>query len=289
MKVIVLGTAAGGGFPQWNCACPRCRAVVTPRTQDCIAVSATGRDWWLVNVSPDIRTQIIGQPSLAAGPGPRATPIRGALLTDAELDHTAGLLMLREATEFRVWAPALSALGPIRAIIDSYHAWTWAVPPREFELDGLRYQVFGVHDKPPRYAAPGPGPWAVAYRITDPTTGGVLVYAPCLREWPRGFDDVVAGAHHVLLDGTFYRADEMATQTGAHADQAAKAERPNSAQRGMGHLPISASLPHCGPGIRWHYTHLNNTNPLLADDAPEWTELRSVGADVPADGALLEL
>lgn len=278
MKVIVLGTAAGGGFPQWNCACPRCQAVTTPRTQDCIAVSSTGRDWWLVNVSPDIRVQIIGQPLLAAGPGPRETPIRGALLTDAELDHTAGLLMLREATEFRVWAPALSALEPIRAIIDSYHQWTWAVPPNEFELDGLRYQVFGVHDKPPRYASPGPGPWAVAYRITDLTTGGVLVYAPCLREWPPAFDDFVAGAHHVLLDGTFYRTDEMSTQTGAHRDQ-----------RGMGHLPISASLPYLSPGIHWHYTHLNNTNPLLDDDAPEWTELRSAGADVPADGALLEL
>lgn len=285
MKVIILGTAAGGGFPQWNCACPRCVAVrgnrpnVCPRTQDCIAVSATGRDWWLVNVSPDIRTQIIGQPLLAAGPGPRETPIRGALLTDAELDHATGLLMLREATEFRVYAPVLPALEPIRAIIDSYHTWTWAVPPADFELDGLRYQVFPMHDKPPRYATPGPGPWAIGYRITDVTTGGVVVYAPCVREWPCGFDQFVAGAHHVLLDGTFYRPDEMSTAAGS----------PDRDQRGMGHLPVSASRPLLRPGASWHYTHLNNTNPLLDNDSPEWAELRAAGVDVPADGTLLEL
>jgi pyrroloquinoline quinone biosynthesis protein B len=96
VKVVLLGTAAGGGVPQWNCACRLCAAAqrggpnVLPRTQDCLAVSATGDHWYLVNASPDIRTQIVGQPLLAPG------PVRGALLTDAELDHTIGLLSLRE-------------------------------------------------------------------------------------------------------------------------------------------------------------------------------------------------
>jgi pyrroloquinoline quinone biosynthesis protein B len=286
VKVVVLGTAAGGGFPQWNCACPRCVGAraglpnVAPRSQDCLAVSATGREWYLVNASPDIRAQLLAQPLLAPGPGPRETPIRGALLTDAELDHTAGLVALREGEGFRVWAPASAvlAMASTRATIDSYHEWTWLPVADEFEVDGLRCRVFGVHDKPPRYAAAGPGPWAVAYRFTDPATGGSLVYAPCLREWPAGFDEFVAGADHVLLDGTFYGADEMSSATGAHRGQ----------QR-MGHLPISLSLPLLRPGIRWHYTHLNNTNPLLDTESPEWAALREAGADVLADGAVFEL
>jgi pyrroloquinoline quinone biosynthesis protein B len=284
MKVVVLGTAAGGGFPQWNCACDRCAAArlgrVPSRTQDCIAVSARGRDWYLVNVSPDIRTQLIGSP-LTPGPGPRDMSLRGAVLSDAELDHAVGLLLLREATEFRVWAPSavVGALSPVRDIVDRYHGWEWpVVDSSSFELGGLRWQVFPLHDKPPRYAAPGPGPWAVAYRITDPATGGSLVYAPCLGMWPPGFDEFVEGAGYVLLDGTFYSANEMAATTGDHRDQ-----------RGMGHLPIVESLPMLRPGTRWVYTHLNNTNPLLDRQSPEWDAVLSAGADVVVDGTEIDL
>lgn len=283
MKVVLLGTAAGGGFPQWNCSCVRCAEArvgrVPSRMQDCIAVSATGRDWYLVNVSPDIRAQLIGS-ALVPGPGPRDTPLRGAVLSDAELDHVVGLLLLREATEFRVLAPVavLGALGPVRDIVDRYHGWEWSAVGRPFELGGLRWQVFPLHDKPPRYADRGPGPWAVAYRITDPVTGGALVYAPCLGMWPPGFDEFVAGAGCVLLDGTFYSADEMAAATDDHRDQ-----------RGMGHLPIVDSLPLLRSGIRWVYTHLNNTNPLLDPESPEWSAVLAGGADVLADGTEIDL
>jgi pyrroloquinoline quinone biosynthesis protein B len=286
VKVVALGTAAGGGFPQWNCACARCDAAraerpnVAPRSQDGLAVSATGREWYLVNVSPDIRAQLLAEPLLAPGPGARDTPIRGALFTDAELDHTAGLVLLREGEGLRVWAPAavFGALAGTRAVIDRYHEWTWISVADEFEFGGLRCRVFAVHDKPPRYAKPGAGPWAVAYRITDPNSGGTLVYAPCAREWPTGFGEFVADADVVLLDGTFYRADDMATGTGAHRDQ-----------RRMGHLPITESLRMLRPGPRWYYTHLNNTNPLLDTEAPEWTELRAARAGVLFDGAVFDL
>lgn len=242
-------------------------------------MSANGRDWYLVNVSPDIRAQLLGQPLLAPGPGPRDTPLRGALLTDAELDHTAGLQMLREGTGFQIWAPGsvARALTVTRAVIDCYHPWAWTSVADEFEFGGLRCRVLGVHDKPPRYAEPGPGPWAVAYRISDPATGGVLVYAPCLREWPAGFDEFVAGATDVLLDGTFFAAGEMTSATG------------ELGQKRMGHVPISATLPLLRPGIRWHYTHLNNTNPLLDTAAPEWAAVRAAGAEVLAEGAVFEL
>jgi len=290
VRVLLLGTAAGGGFPQWNCACRLCAACcagdpdVPARTQDCLAVSPDGTDWYLVNASPDIRAQILAAPGLAAGPGPRDTPLRGALLTDAELDHTLGLMLLREGGGLTVWAPpaVLSALGenfPIRDTVARYGDWDWhatvAVP-------GLSVTVFEVSDKRPKYARESivEGPWVVAYRIADPVTGGALVYAPCLREWPEGFDEFVDGASCVLLDGTFFSPREMAG-TGTST----------AAQQAMGHIPIDGadgSLARIqrldSSGTKWFYTHLNNTNPVLDRNSPEFDQVRMAGADVPLDG-----
>ncbi|MEU8636994.1 pyrroloquinoline quinone biosynthesis protein PqqB [Amycolatopsis sp. NPDC048633] len=270
MKVILLGTAAGGGCPQWNCACRLCTAGLPPRTQDCVAVSADGAGWYLLNCSPDIRAQILSTPALRAGPGPREIPLRGVLLTDAELDHSLGLLMLREAGGLPVFASdaVLSALSPFRGIIDGYGGWTSLA-----DLPGLRVDVLPVSDKKPKYvSSTGDGPWVVAYRISDLSTGGVLVYAPCLKSWPSGFDSFVDGASLVLLDGTFYAPDEMAGVGGP--DQLA-----------MGHLPITASLARIAgrPG-RWAFTHLNNTNPVLDPASAEHTAVLSAGALLPADG-----
>ncbi|MEV6640317.1 pyrroloquinoline quinone biosynthesis protein PqqB [Amycolatopsis sp. NPDC051371] len=270
MKVILLGTAAGGGCPQWNCACRLCTAGLPPRTQDCVAISADGAGWYLLNCSPDIRSQILSTPALLAGPGARETPLRGVLLTDAELDHSLGLLMLREAGGLPVYAPdtVLDALSPVRAITDGYGGWTSLV-----DLPGLRVDVLPVSDKKPKYvSSTGHGPWAFAYRISDVLTGGVLVYAPCLKSWPPGFDSFVGDASLVLLDGTFYAPDEMAGVGGP--DQLA-----------MGHLPITASLARIAgrPG-RWAFTHLNNTNPVLDPVSEEHAAVLSAGALLPADG-----
>lgn len=291
MRVVLLGTAAGGGFPQWNCACQLCSAcragdpAVPARTQDCLAVSADGKEWYLVNASPDVRAQVLATPALAAGPGPRDTPLRGALLTDAELDHTLGLMLLREGGGLRVFAPAavLSALEdrfPIRGTVARYGAWSWE---SEVDIPGLSVSSFGVSDKKPKYAADlgVDGPWVTAYRITDPATGGALVYAPCLREWPAGFDEFVDGADVVLLDGTFFSPREM-TGTGTST----------SAQRAMGHVPIDGpdgSLARIREhsGIRWCYTHLNNTNPVLDHRSAEYAAVVSAGVDVPLDGTEL--
>ncbi|MGV9365140.1 pyrroloquinoline quinone biosynthesis protein PqqB [Amycolatopsis sp. NPDC003731] len=270
MKVILLGTAAGGGCPQWNCACRLCVSGLPPRTQDCVAISADGAGWYLLNCSPDIRAQLLGTPELRAGPGPREIPLRGVLLTDAELDHCLGLLMLRESGGLPVWAPpaVLSALSPLFSIVDGYGRW-----PRSSSVDipGLRVEVLPVSDKRPKYASAADGPWVVAYRISDPATGGGLVYAPCLRSWPPGFDEFVAGASLVLLDGTFYAPDEMAGVGGP--DQLA-----------MGHLPITASLPRM-TGRPWAFTHLNNTNPALDPASPEHAAVLAAGASLPPDGA----
>lgn len=285
MRVLLLGTAAGGGFPQWNCACRLCAACragepgVAARTQDCLAISADGVGWYLVNASPDIRAQVLAAPALAAGPGPRDTPLRGTLLTDAELDHTLGLMLLREGGGLRVFAPpaVLSALAdqfPIRGTVARYGAWEWE---SSVDVPGLSVTSFAVSDKQPKYAAgsAAPGPWVVAYRIIDPATGGALVYAPCLREWPVGFDEFVDGAQVVLLDGTFFSPAEMAG-TGTST----------SAQRAMGHVPIEDSLDRIRrhSGIRWCYTHLNNTNPVLDTRSAEYAAVREAGAEVPLDG-----
>ncbi|MFC0624555.1 pyrroloquinoline quinone biosynthesis protein PqqB [Kribbella deserti] len=302
MKVVILGTAAGGGFPQWNCNCGRCAscrtaaAGVVPRTQDGLAISADGSDWYLVNASPDIRAQILATNLLAPGPGPRESPIRGALLTDAELDHSLGLLMLREGDGLEVHAPAaaLDALRndfAVREIVSRYGDWAWFSVDDGMTLGRLRVRVLAVSNKRPKYTrADAPGPWVVAFRIEDPATGGVLVYAPCLATWPEEFDAFVDGASYVLLDGTFFGPDEMSGSTRAGVG--------TQAQRAMGHLPIAGpdgslvrirKLCAVQPGTGWAYVHLNNTNPVLDATSPEYAEVRAAGVELPLDGTVLDL
>ncbi|MFB9907234.1 pyrroloquinoline quinone biosynthesis protein PqqB [Allokutzneria oryzae] len=306
MRVTLLGTAAGGGFPQWNCACRRCDSCragatgVRPRTQDCLAVSPTGRGWFLVNASPDIRAQIVSCPDLAPGPGPRETPLCGVLLTDAELDHSLGLVMLREGGGLRVWAPSAVAHAlehdfGVRTVVAHYRQWDWEAvePHEEFELvepggERLLVTAIPVSGKRPRYAAESAaeGPWVFAYRISDPATGGTLLYAPCLAAWPEGFDELVADVDCVLLDGTFYSADEMPGATGSTVA--------GGEQKSMGHIPIagrdgSLELLRAHPGVRRIYTHLNNTNPVLDSRSPEHARLTAAGVEVAPDGTTFEL
>jgi pyrroloquinoline quinone biosynthesis protein B len=301
VKIRILGTAAGGGAPQWNCACDACRATRSgaslSRTQDCLAISADGSAWYLVNASPDIRAQLLATPELAPGPGRRDTPLRGALLTTAELDHVLGLVMLREGSGLQVWAPAAPLAGlatgfPLKDVLDPYGSWAWneVTPGEPFTLDGgaLSVTAIAISTKRPRYAAgiDVAGPWVVAYRIADPATGGSLLYAPCLATWPDGFDDLVAGVDCVIVDGTFYSPDEMADATGKPPAL--------TGQSLMGHLPIAGdegSLAALGrhPGVRRLYTHLNNTNPAQHHDSAERMEITAAGVEVPDDGTLLEL
>ncbi|MEU0880662.1 pyrroloquinoline quinone biosynthesis protein PqqB [Lentzea sp. NPDC005914] len=293
MKAVLLGTTAGGGFPQWNCACALCVRArsgdLESRAQDCLAISGNGTDWWLVNVSPDIRTQIAACSLLNPGPGPRETPLRGALFTDAELDHTLGLLTLRGGAGLTVWAPgpvlhALKDQFDLRTVIDGYApvAWRQVEADQAFDIGGLQVSAIPISAKRPKYARSSTvdGHWVIAYRFFDPVSGGVLVYAPCLASWPPGFDEVVAGADCLLLDGTFYAASEMGSATGSSSGQAA-----------MGHLPITHSLPELRrfPAVRRIYTHLNNTNPVLDPESPEAAKLREAGVEVPLDGTVIEL
>ncbi|MBP2476345.1 pyrroloquinoline quinone biosynthesis protein B [Crossiella equi] len=297
MKVLLLGTAAGGGFPQWNCACRMCTAGrdgrVPSRTQDGIAVSADGRSWYLVNASPDIRAQLLAHERFRPAP-PRETPVKGVLLTDAELDHALGLMLLREGDNLDVFAPPAVVHGltedfGLRGVVSHYRQWGWHTvePGTPFAVGGLDVTAVPVSGKRPRYAArsTADGPWVVAYRITDPATGGTLVYAPCLREWPAGFDEVVADAACVIIDGTFYSPAEMSGATGRKVD---------ADQKSMGHIPIAG--PGGGldvlsrfPGKHRVLTHLNNTNPVLDPGSPEHAEVVTAGASAPPDGTEIEI
>ncbi|MGV9267857.1 pyrroloquinoline quinone biosynthesis protein PqqB [Kitasatospora sp. NPDC003701] len=301
LKIRILGTAAGGGLPQWNCGCAGCataRRTGAARSQDCLAVSADGAAWYLVNASPDLRGQLLAAPELAPAAGTRDTPLHGVLLTSGELDHTLGLLTLREAAGLSVHATdpvraALHGAFPVGPLLAPYTKARWhtVVPGTPVELaGGLRAEPLALGGKRPRYAADLPGEgwdgradWVTGYRFTAAGGGASAVYAPGLAAWTPELDRALAGAAVVILDGTFATDDELAERTGGARSS-----------RGMGHLAIEDSLAHLTrhPGPRYLYTHLNNTNPLAHPGSPGSaalaTAVAAAGAAVAEDGQLVE-
>ncbi|MEV6940586.1 pyrroloquinoline quinone biosynthesis protein PqqB [Streptomyces sp. NPDC051172] len=298
MQLLVLGTAAGGGIPQWNCACSGCSgARAHPgrrRRHASLAVRTGDGRWYIVNATPDIGDQIEARPELHPGPGPRQTPLAGLVLTDAELDHTLGIARLREADALQV----ISTAPVRRALLDRLHlddvlgpytSITWReLPPRGAEpLDrgapGLQISGIPVSGKRPRYAADAPDDeaWVVALRLYDPASGATALYAPALAAWPDRFQQAAAEADCVIVDGTFWD-DEEPRRTGISERTAT----------GMGHLPIE------GPdgtaerlarlSARCLYTHLNNTNPLVDPAAPQHKRLARLGLEVAYDGMVID-
>ncbi|TQS43934.1 pyrroloquinoline quinone biosynthesis protein PqqB [Cryptosporangium phraense] len=270
MKARVLGSAAGGGSPQWNCHCDVCTAVRSgaghPRTQSSLAVTVDDRQWFLFNASPDVRTQVDG------------LRLSAVLLTDAELDHTAGLLLLREADVVELYAtPAVyetlhdgSGLLPLLA---RYCRVEWRPVDLgvEFVLaPGLSCRAFDVPTtKRDRFGVGVGAGRVVGYRITDTHSGGTLVYLPGAQALPS-----LDPADVLLFDGSFFRDDEMG---------------PARTARDMGHLPILDSLEPLSGFRRVIYVHINNTNPILLDDSPERRAVEARGLEVAMDGLEIEL
>jgi len=295
-----LGAAAGGGFPQWNCACDGCRAArakpekATPHAG--IAVSGDGTNWFLLNATPDVHHQIAADPALHPGPEIRRTPVRGVLLTDAEFDHTLGLLVLREGSALTVYGtrPVLDALTscfPIRGLLSDYADLTWRTLDTGTPLDlddRLRVTAFPTGAKPPRYTGRTPqddpsAHWEVGFRLEDTATGGVAVYAPTLPRWDDTFATQVASADCVFVDGTFWTDDEMRGQGAGHRTG-----------RSMGHMPVggddgSARRLAALPARHKIYTHINNTNPILDEESPQRRLLASLGIDVGRAGVEVEV
>ena len=301
MWVRVLGSAAGGGFPQWNCACPPCRAVrdgsrpARPRTQSSIAVSADHRRWSLLNASPDIRAQIESFPALHPSSGPdgtRVVPLQAVLLTDAELDHTLGLLLLREGGGLVLHATEATrdTLYDGTALLRTLEAycpveWRPVVPGADVPLgDGLSYRAFDVPTtKRARFGSGSREGRVVGYRLTDERSGRALVHLPVLQELTPAVCAQLENCACLLVDGTCWSDDELV-----------RLGRGGRTAREMGHLPISGpggSLEQLAPLPieRRIYVHVNNTNPILLEDSPERRAVEEHGLEVAVDGLDLEV
>ncbi len=293
MRVRVLGSAAGGGFPQWNCHCEPCQAAregvrARPRTQSSLAIRGDEGPWFLVNASPDARQQLEG----LAPPqrdGVRTPPVAGVLLTDAEIDHTAGLLLLREsAAPVRVFGDegvgrALRDGYPVLTMLERYAGAEWHTLERgrEQELDGssLTVEPFASGGDAPRYLeGAGVDLEASGFVFRDRAGDGVLTYVPGLARLDDAVLDRFAASDLVLVDGTFWRDDEMA-QRGISSRTAAD----------MGHVPLSgpdgtlAALQRLDRP-RKVLVHINNTNPILLEDSPERAAVLDAGVEIAEDG-----
>jgi pyrroloquinoline quinone biosynthesis protein B len=302
--VRVLGSAAGGGFPQWNCTCPPCRAVRTgsrpcvPRSQSSIAVSADRQRWFLFNASPDIQSQIESFPDLHPDDG-RVVRLQAVLLTDAELDHTLGLLLMREGRGLEVHATesvheTLTTGSGVMRTLEAYCPVKWqpVLPGAEVPLgngsNGLSYRAFDVPtDKRMRFPSPSTHAAThgrvVGYRVTDTSSGRSVVYLPCVQQLTPDVLEELADCSGLLVDGTCWRDDEMPSLGLA-----------SKTSRGMGHVPIfgpggSLELLSPLPIDRKVYIHINNTNPILLEDSRERRLLDRHGMEVAADGLELHI
>jgi pyrroloquinoline quinone biosynthesis protein B len=293
LTAIVLGAAAGGGFPQWNCRCPTCQLAwtadpkVKPRTQASLAVSGGGRDWVLINASPDLRAQIQATPLLHPQDGLRGSPISAVVLTGAEVDQVAGLLTMRERSNFTVYATAetlaVLAGNPIFGVLSSDLVSRQAAALSQvFALpNGLHAELFPVPGKVALYMENDESELSAENGINvgvEITSGGArLAYVPGAAALNDALLERLGRADVVLFDGTLFDDDEMirggtGTKTG---------------QR-MGHMPLSGADGTLrrldGLAGRRILTHINNTNPILVHGSPERRKVEAAGFEIAEDG-----
>ncbi len=310
LRILVLGAAAGGGFPQWNCNCPACARArdgvddaAPPALQASVAVSADGESWFLLNASPDLRQQINDNSQLHPAHGLRSSPISGVVLTNGDVDAVAGLLNLRESTPFTVYAHPrvlrILADNPIFNVLNPAF-----VKRRELTLGrkeslvrpdgapaGIEVEAFAVPGKVALYLeveSKGDGFGSevgdtVGLRISNAEDGRFFYFiANCARLTPD-IAGRVEGAPLVLFDGTLWRDDEMVT-----ANMSAK-----TGQR-MGHISMGgpdgsiSAFSKLGVARRL-FLHINNSNPVLLHDTPERAQLEQAGWEVAKDGSEIVL
>ncbi|ETX06874.1 MAG: pyrroloquinoline quinone biosynthesis protein PqqB [Candidatus Entotheonella gemina] len=304
MRIHVLGSAAGGGFPQWNCNCYNCHGLrrgeikATARTQSSIAISGDGVGWVLTNASPDIRTQLEAFPAMQPARAIRDTGITGIVLMDSQIDHTTGLLILREGQPLDIYCTDmvhqdLTTGNPLFNILGHYCGVNWHdIPLDEGDdfvvrgADQLRFHAVPLDSKAPPYSPHRHDPHLgdnIGMWIEDDRTEKRLFYAPGLGHVDDRIRAYLAHADCLLVDGTFWRDDEL-IQAGIV----------NKRARDMGHLAQS------GPGgmisvlsdlerPRKILIHINNTNPILNEDSPERAALADAGIEVAYDGMDIEL
>src|SRR5262245_33724817 len=305
MLIKVLGSAAGGGFPQINCNCRNCadgrtgRPGLRPRTQSSLAISSDGTAWVLLNASPDLRQQVSATPELApqAQAGSRMSPIKAVVLTNGDIDHIAGVLSLREGFAFALYAAErvldTLAANSIFDVLDRRLVRRVPLPvsrPMELIGDGaslgLTLEAFPVPGKVALYLEdPGAGPSlgtregdTLGLRIADPLAGSAFFYIPGCAAVDTALANRLSGASLVLFDGTLYTDGEMIAQGLS-----------SKTGRRMGHISMSGregaieAFRDLGVGRRI-FVHINNSNPVLRDDSPERSEVERAGWEVAFDG-----
>jgi pyrroloquinoline quinone biosynthesis protein B len=318
MLIKVLGSAAGGGFPQINCRCRTCadaragKPGFRSRTQSSLAVTADGRAWVLLNASPDLRQQVAATPELAppapvgsaagAQASPRGSPIKAVVLTNGDVDHLAGLLSLREGFAFTVYATervlATLAANSIFDVLDPRLVERVSLPiDRPLQLTGgharlgLTLQAFPVPGKVALYledARAGPGLGTregdtIGLRISDPASGAAFLYIPGCAAVDAALAARLREAPLVFFDGTLYDDGEMIAQ-GLSAKTG----------RRMGHISMSgtegAIAAFRGLGVKRRiFVHINNSNPVLCEDSPERRAVETAGWEVAFDGMEIRL
>ena len=309
MHVKILGSAAGGGFPQWNCACTNCRSLRegafqgTARTQAQVAVSADGSSWFLLGASPDLRAQIEATPQLHPREGVRQSPIAGAVLANADVDHVLGLLLMRELQPLRVFAT-----DSIRRILNEDNSMyamlhrvpnqvSWSVfsPGTAFPLltasgndSKLRCRALSLGTHFPAYVSSNrrssmkPGEASLGLILESPS-GKRLAYMPAVPQIDDRLLQEFESADVLLFDGTFWSDDELIRVQGS-----------GQTARQMGHVPVSSadgSLSRLA-GLRHPrkiYVHINNTNPMLNEAGPEYRQVRDEGWEIAEDGCQFDL
>lgn len=296
LRILILGSAAGGGLPQWNCGCKNCcrarRGEIPARTQSSIAVSGDGENWAIINASPDIRAQLAAVPALHPR-GPRVSPVVGVLLTNGDIDHIAGLLTLRERQPFTLYATGeISGVIRENRVFDALAADV--VPRREVTLDrpveiapGVTAELFAVPGKVPLFLEQGEvqtdmeGEQTVGVRLT--ADGASAYYIPGCARLTERLAERLAGAALVLFDGTVWQDDEM-IRAGVGAKTGAR----------MGHMamigPGGSIESFANLGVeRKVYVHMNNTNPVLDPASPERVVAEAAGWIIAEDGMELSV
>ena len=293
LRALVLGAAAGGGLPQWNCGCPNCRAArdpastIRPQTQSSLAVSADGMSWAVLNTSPDIRQQIAANPPLYPR-GLRDSPVRSVLLTNGDIDHIAGLLILREQQPFRVLAtPHIINVIEANPIFHALNRDLVSLQPISLDapfslLDGLEAELFAVPGKVPLFMEDGDvvtdleGETTVGVRLT--ASGKTLFYIPGCARMTASLSQRIGNAPLVFFDGTVFEDDEMAaTGTGTKTG------------RRMGHMAMSgpdgSMAAFTGLGVKRRvFVHINNTNPVWNPSSAARAAVEAAGWEIGADG-----
>lgn len=303
MFIKVLGSAAGGGFPQWNCNCSNCKGLrdgtvrAHARTQSSIILSDNGEDWVLCNASPDISHQIFQTPELVKADVLRGTAIGDIILTDSQIDHTTGLLSLREGCPHRVWCTDevhedLSTGFPIFPMLTHWNGGLQHQPIHPLEpftvtvCQSLRFTAVPILSNAPPYSPyrdrPLPG-HNVALFVENTHSGKTLFYAPGLGEPDEVILPWLQKADCLLIDGTVWQDDELlSTGVGVNTGRA------------MGHLALAEdqglmSLLAKLPASRKILIHINNTNPILDEDSPQRRFLEEQGIEVSHDGMAIQL